>query len=177
MKSDISSKTLKRVFANSPIPMTLSSPVFEDCPLVLANDAFLDLTGYSRDDIIGRNCRFMQGPKTDPVARARLRYAVEAGSETLVPIVNYRKDGSEFENYVFLLPVFGQSGKLLYIIGSQCDVTMENAQISAMEHAKILDESIDLSNRSLIKEDRLQILAGARCSDALQDVLSEAPGS
>ena len=167
MIADISSKTLKRFFASSPIPLTLSSPVFDDCPLVLANDAFLELSGYAREEIIGRNCRFMQGPRTDPEARARLRHAIQTKNETLVPIVNYRKDGSPFECFVFLMPIFARGGTLLYYLGSQCDITSHKTQLSALEHAQVLEETIEISNLRLHADEEMSIVSKRPCRDSL----------
>ncbi len=171
MIADISSKTLKRFFAASPIPLTLSSPVFDDCPLVLVNDAFLEISGYEREEIIGRNCRFMQGPRTDPEARARLRFAIQSKNEALVPIINYRKDGSPFECYVFLMPVFGRGGSLLYYLGSQCDITSHKSQLSALEHAQVLEENIEISNLRLHADEQLSIRAEKPCRDRLANLM------
>ena len=106
MVSDIASRTLKRVLEASPMPLTLASPVFEGCPLILANDAFLALTGYVRDDVVGRSCNMLQGPASDQAARAEMRTAVAEAREATVQITNYRRDGSRFMNLVFLMPVF-----------------------------------------------------------------------
>lgn len=173
MIAEISSRTLKRFFATSPVPLTLSSPVFDDCPLVLANQAFQEMTGYSSDDIIGRNCRFMQGPETQPESRNQLRQAVDSQSEALVSIVNYRKDGSKFENYVFLLPIFGENGSLLYILGSQCDVSKRGQRLSPLEHASLLDDGIDVSSAELARQERLRILRSQACTRAVIDLPHE----
>lgn len=172
MISDISSKTLKRFFEASPIPLTLSSPIFDDCPLVLANDAFLEMSGYERDEIIGRNCRFLQGPETDALSRAKLRHAVETKSEALVAIINYRKCGSLFENYVFLLPVFGRDGALLYFLGSQYDMTRRANPLSPLEHAQMLDETLETAGAKLAREDNLKVLASAPCTEAIDELIS-----
>lgn len=139
--NELSIEAFSRFFAGTSIPMTLSS-ADDDMPLVLANDAFLTLTGYGRDEVIGRNCRFLQGSKTDPEARARLRRAIATGAEVLVPITNYRKDGSEFENFVFLVPIFGVGRTVKYYMGSQYDITAPFRSVSLQEQAKILDEGL-----------------------------------
>ncbi|MEO1282323.1 MAG: PAS domain-containing protein [Pseudomonadota bacterium] len=170
MIADISSRTLKRFFATSPIPLTLSSPVFDDCPLVLVNQAFEELTGYESEEIVGRNCRFMQGPETDPGSRTELRDAVEKRTERLVSIINYRKNGAKFENYVFILPIFGENGSLLYYLGSQCDVSQRNLRMSPLEHARLLDDGIDVSNQRLASQERLQILRSRACTQSVLDL-------
>jgi len=94
-----------------------------DHPIIFANDAFLKLTGYHRDEVIGRNCRFLQGPDTDPAAVERLSRAVAAGEDIAIDILNYRKDGSTFWNALYLSPVRGKSGEIVYFFGSQLNVS------------------------------------------------------
>lgn len=172
MFSDISSKTLKTFFENSPIPLTLASPVFEDCPLILCNDPFLELIGYERDEVIGRNCRFLQGRNTAPKARTMLRNAIEQNTEALVPITNYRKDGSEFENYVFILPIFDGNSNLLYLLGSQCDISSSLHMLTPMEHAQLLEEGIELANPTLSIDQNLHIMARDKVTHAMRTVLT-----
>ncbi len=170
MFAEISSKTLKRFFETSPVPLTLSSPVFDDCPLVLVNKAFEDLSGYAADEIIGRNCRFLQGVDTTAESRALMRAAIEQRTETLVPVINYRKDQSPFENYVFLLPIFSASGALLYVLGSQCDVSSPTRRLTPMEHARLLDDGVALSNPALAAQERLQILTTKNCTRSVEEL-------
>lgn len=172
MFSEISSKTLKMFFEQSPIPLTLASPVFDDCPIILCNEPFLKLTDYGRDDVIGRNCRLLQGRNTDAKARASLRHAIEDRREALVPITNYRKDGSEFENYVFILPIFDSNANLLYILGSQCDITASLRQMTPLEHAQLLAEGIELTNPKLVAREHLKIAAGKPLPDTMRTVLT-----
>lgn len=157
MISDIASRTLKRVLASSPVPLTLASPVFEGSPLLLVNDAFLALTGYARDDVIGRSCNLLQGPASEASARAEMRTAIEQAREATVQITNYRRDGSRFQNLVFLMPVFAQSGALLYILGSQCDITSPRRRSLMAEHAQLLDQAITANTSALAASDHLSI--------------------
>ncbi|MFV0368353.1 MAG: PAS domain-containing protein, partial [Hyphomicrobiaceae bacterium] len=166
------SKTLNTFFERSAIPLTLTSPVFDDCPIVLCNEAFLRLTGYQRDEVNGRNCRFLQGANTDPQARSRLRTAIHEQHEALVPIVNYRKDGTEFENYVFILPIFDADQKLLYMLGSQCDITTSLSALSPMEHAQLLEDGIELTNPELMSEDHIRIVKRRQLAEAMKTVLT-----
>lgn len=172
MFQQLTSKTLNTFFELSPIPLTLASPVFDDCPVILCNDPFLKLIGYTRDEVIGRNCRFLQGPNTDPTARAMLRSAILDQREALVPISNYRKDGTEFENYVFLLPIFDSNQKLLYMLGSQCELTTSRNMLSPIEHAQLLEEGIELTSPMLASEEDLRILKHAELSNAVRTVLT-----
>ena len=105
------------------MPMLLTDPNQDDNPIVFANKAFLDLTGYEEDEVIGRNCRFLQGAQTDRNAVAELRDAVRTRSSVALELLNYRRDGSPFWNAVFIGPVYDVHGKLQYFFASQLDVT------------------------------------------------------
>ena len=94
------------------------------------------------------------------------------GLEALVSITNYRKDGSEFENYVFILPIFNDNGDLLYMLGSQCDITTSLRTLTPIEHAKLLDEGIELASPRLELSERLHIPAHRPLAHAMQTVLT-----
>ena len=91
--------------------------------MIAVNPAFAKLSGYSTDEIIGRNCRFLQGPRTDPASPPRIRACLAAGQGCIEWIVNYRRDGSVFWNLLFISPVRDQDGSLLYFFGNQLDIT------------------------------------------------------
>jgi len=105
------------------MPMVVTDARHGDHPIVLANQAFLDLTGYGADEVIGRNCRFLQGPETSRAAIAKIRAAVTTGQPCDVEILNYRKDHSAFWNQLHLSPIHDDAGQLVYIFASQRDVT------------------------------------------------------
>lgn len=105
------------------MPMILADPRQDDVPIVFANNAFLDLTGYEEGEVLGRNCRFLQGAGTDPQHVSQLRDAVAAGKATAVEILNYRRDGTPFWNAVFMGPVHSPEGEIIYFFASQLDVT------------------------------------------------------
>jgi PAS domain S-box-containing protein len=105
------------------MPMVLTDPHQRDNPIVFANKAFLDLTLYEESEVLGRNCRFLQGPQTDRELTAQLRAAVENRDSIAIEILNYRRDGTPFWNAVFIGPVYDTSGELLYFFASQLDVT------------------------------------------------------
>ena len=105
------------------MPMIVTDPRQHDNPIVFANDAFLHLTGYTRLEVTGRNCRFLQGPETDPDAVDRIRKAVKDEADIKIDLLNYRKDGTTFYNALYVGPVRDESGKVVYFFASQFDVT------------------------------------------------------
>ena len=105
------------------MPMVITDPRQPDNPIVFVNEAFQELTGYGRDEIIGRNCRFLQGPDTDPSSIDRLRSAIREATSVQVDILNYRKDGSTFWNALYLSPTRGEDGSVQFFFASQLDVT------------------------------------------------------
>lgn len=114
--------TLKAMIATSPIAAVISNPHLPDNPIVECNEAFAALTGYPRDEIVGRNCRFLTGPGTEPELSAELRRAIRHRRAALVEILNYKKDGTPFRNAVLVAPLFGSGGELEYFLGSQMEV-------------------------------------------------------
>ncbi|WP_120009568.1 blue-light-activated histidine kinase [Teichococcus vastitatis] len=120
------------------MPMVITDPRQPDNPIVIANQAFLDLTGYEADEVVGRNCRFLQGPDTDTTAVEKLRRGLDAGREHVsAELLNYRKDGSSFWNELAISPVMGESGELIYYFASQRDAT-ETRRIKQLEAAERL---------------------------------------
>jgi PAS domain S-box-containing protein len=105
------------------MPMIISDPRLRDNPIVFANEAFQYLTGYSRDEVIGRNCRFLQGPNTDQAAVGQIRDAIAEARDVQVDILNYKKDGSTFWNALYLGPTRNEQGQVQYYFASQLDVT------------------------------------------------------
>ncbi|MDP2212781.1 PAS domain-containing protein [Phenylobacterium sp.] len=118
------------------MPMVVSDPRQPDNPIVLANRAFLELTGYSADEVIGRNCRFLQGEGTSAETIDAIRTAMLEERDFEAEILNYRKDGSAFWNRLNLSPVHDEAGQLLYVFGSQIDVTelRKVQELEASEH-------------------------------------------
>lgn len=94
-----------------------------DSPLIYVNRGFEALTGYSREECIGRNCRFLQGVNTDQAATARMREAIASGNPLLLDMLNYRKDGRPFWNRVSLRPIKNGAGEVTHVIGIQTDIT------------------------------------------------------
>ncbi|UAL12929.1 PAS domain-containing protein [Caulobacter segnis] len=130
--------------------MIVTDATQDDNPIIFANDAFLKLTGYERDEVIGRNCRFLQGPDTDPKAVEALRAAIAAGEDIAVDVLNYRKDGATFWNALYLSPVRNDSGRIVYFFGSQLDTTDKKAvEFQARDHSDGLQQIVDDRTREL----------------------------
>ncbi|MBU0736948.1 MAG: PAS domain-containing protein [Alphaproteobacteria bacterium] len=110
-------------FKATRMPMLITDPRQSDNPIIFCNQAFSNLTGYSTDELIGRNCRLLQGPETDIGAIARLREAISAERDLAIDILNYRKDGSQFWNALFVSPVRDADGEVVYFFASQLDFT------------------------------------------------------
>jgi PAS domain S-box-containing protein len=113
----------KQAVDAAPIGVSLSDPNQEDNPLIYVNDAFVEITGYSRDDVLGKNCRCLQGENTDPDQVAIIREAIQAQKPVSIDLRNYRKDGTEFWNHLEIAPVKNDTGEVINYIGFQQDVT------------------------------------------------------
>ncbi|WP_311174183.1 PAS domain S-box protein [Halobellus ordinarius] len=108
---------------DAPVGISISDPDQEDNPLIYVNDAFVDITGYPRDEVLGKNCRFLQGENTDPDTVASIREAINAEEPVSVEIRNYRKNGSVFWNHLEIAPVRNDAGEVINYVGFQQDVT------------------------------------------------------
>jgi PAS domain S-box-containing protein len=105
----------------------VTDPSLPDNPIVYATQGFLNLTGYSLDQVLGRNCRFLQGPETDPKAVEKIRRAIEEGSDMSVCLLNYRVDGTTFWNQFFISALRDAAGNITNYVGVQCKVSDQYA--------------------------------------------------
>jgi len=121
------------VIAATRTPIAITDPRLPDNPIIYVNDSFCDLTGYSRDESVGRNCRFLQGPETSAEARAAIRDAITAQQPVEVDLLNYRKDGIPFWNRVAIAPLFDADRNLAFLFASQTDVTGERERLILLE--------------------------------------------
>ena len=116
--------------------ITIADARLPDRPLIYANQGFARMTGYVVDEVLGRNCRFLQGPDTDAAAAREIRQAIEAERECIVEILNYRKDGSTFWNRLSITPVRDETGRASHFIGIQSDVTARRLAEGGLRAAK-----------------------------------------
>jgi PAS domain S-box-containing protein len=121
------------------MPMIVTDPSRKDNPIVFCNRAFQKMTGYTMDDIVGHNCRFLQGPETDQAVISQVRDAIRREEEIAVEVLNYRKNGSTFWNALFVSPVYDSAGKLVYFFGSQLDISRRKEAEEALHQAQKME--------------------------------------
>ena len=128
----------------SPIAAVISNPRQADNPIIATNRAFCELTGYSESEIIGRNCKFLAGPATEPWLTDRIRAGVREHRPVLVEILNYKRCGTPFRNAVLVAPQFDANGTLACFLGSQVELAEHdvgpnsNRHYLAVERVKLL---------------------------------------
>jgi PAS domain S-box-containing protein len=120
----------------------ISDPSLPDNPIVYASQGFLALTGYTLDQVLGRNCRFLQGPATDPKAVAKIRKGIEKGEDTTVVLLNYRIDGTTFWNQFFVAALRDGNGSIVNYLGVQCKVSEDYANAFEKNTEKSTKESV-----------------------------------
>lgn len=101
----------------------ISDPSLPDNPIVYVSQGFLDLTGYTLDQVLGRNCRFLQGPGTDQSAVDVIRKGIKEGIDTSVCLLNYRADGTPFWNQFFVAALRDAANNVVNFVGVQCEVS------------------------------------------------------
>ncbi|MBP2551185.1 PAS domain S-box-containing protein [Neorhizobium galegae] len=142
-------------FKATRMPMIITDPRQADNPIIFSNAAFSTLTGYAREELIGRNCRLLQGPQTDKAVVAQIRAAVEDERSLAVDVLNYRKDGTPFWNALFLSPVRSQAGDVIYFFASQLDFTRMKERQSELAAARSLAEE-EVARRTKDLRDALE---------------------
>ncbi len=103
--------------------LAISDPNLPDNPLIFVNQGFETITGYKAEEVIGKNCRFLQGDASDPVASKTIKDSIREGKSCVVELLNYKKDGSLFWNRLSLSPIKDESGKITHFVGIQSDIT------------------------------------------------------
>ncbi|KAE9614519.1 hypothetical protein Lal_00012211 [Lupinus albus] len=134
--------TLERIEKN----FVISDPRLPDNPIIFASDSFLELTEYTREEILGRNCRFLQGPETDMSTVDKIRDAIREQREITVQLINYTKSGKKFWNLFHLQPMRDQKGELQYFIGVQLD---GSDHVEPLQNR--LSERAELQSSKLVK--------------------------
>ena len=135
------------MIGSSPIACVVSNPRLPDNPIVDCNEAFMTLTGYSSDEIIGHNCRFLSGEGTEPWLTEMLRNGIRRRQPVIVEILNYKKDGTPFRNAVMVAPIFDAHGELEYFLGSQVEIAEDVARANDVRRKLAYDRMIALSRR------------------------------
>jgi PAS domain S-box-containing protein len=122
-----------RAIDEAPVGISISDPAQADNPMIYVNDAFVEMTGYPREEALGDNCRFLQGEHTDPEQVARIRKAIDAQEPIAIDIRNYRRDGTEFWNHLEIAPVRDSDGAVINWIGFQQDITERKERQQQLE--------------------------------------------
>ena len=151
---------LMSTIVNSPIASIISNPRLPDNPIVGVNKAFCELTGYDPDEILGRNCRFLAGPATEPWLTERIHRGTLNRKPTLVEILNYKRCGTPFRNAVLVAPIFLPDGELQYFLGSQVELDDDSTGLLSSRHHRAREIVGTLSPRQ--REVLQQISAGYR---------------
>ena len=136
-----------RFVADNPVPSVISDPRLPDNPIVACNSAFCDLTGYSTEEVIGRNCRFLSGLGTEPWLTEEIRRGVREHRPVLVEILNYKRNGQPFRNAVLVAPIYDEHDALLYFLGTQVEIDRDVASPSSMRRIRAAEMFKSLSPR------------------------------
>lgn len=142
-RADERLRLMERAINSSRNGIIITDATDSDNRVIFANSGFEKITGYTQDEVVGRNCRFLQGPDSDPKALVELRDAIEQGRECNIELKNYRPDGSSFWNELSISPVYNNQGCLTHFIGIQADISDRK-----QAEATLLSKSKDLAKFS-----------------------------
>ncbi len=141
--------TPESLISSSKVAAVVSDPKQRDNPIIACNEAFIQLTGFAREEILGRNCRFLRGERTEPEQTAMLRDAVTENRAVMVELTNYKKDGKPFRNAVMIAPLFGEDGSVAYFLGSQMEIDESGASRHA--RARALVDGLSRRQRQILE--------------------------
>ncbi|MFB9869303.1 putative bifunctional diguanylate cyclase/phosphodiesterase [Vreelandella sulfidaeris] len=145
-------RTLERSVEASVNGVLIADANLADMPIVYANKAFTHMTGYTQEDVIGKNCRFLQGPETDPAIIAQMRQHIDEQRDIHVTLCNYRKDGTPFWNDLYISPVRDQDGNTTHFVGVQHDISKHKAYEAQLTYQARHDALTQLPNRALFED-------------------------
>ena len=165
--------SIKTFVAESKIPLVLSDSREIEDPLIMADDAFCEMSGFARDGIIGRNCRFMHGPGTQQTSRNIIRGDFAANRDTAVLVRNYRKNGEVFDNFLHIFTLMNDDGRAMFRLGAQFPIPAKDRAKAFVAHIRTLliglqeiNASGDLPAHRLIEIDRIRNLSAISLLDA-----------
>lgn len=150
-KTEDNLRLLKRGLDANPNGILITESI-SNHQIVYANPAFLELTGYAEIEVLGKNCRFLQGEKTDPKTVQEIRQALDDRLEIQTILKNYRKDGTWFWNQLTLSPVLDGDGVCTHFIGIQQDITQKRINEEYINYQRTHDSLTDLVNRQIFEE-------------------------
>jgi len=177
-------RLLDRAVAASSNGIVITDPRAPDDPIVYVNPAFERISGYTADEVVGHNCRFLQGEDRDQPALDDLRSALSEEREFRVVLRNYRKDGTPFWNELYISPVHDEQGRLTNFVGVQNDITerrriedvlreSEERFRATFEHAAIGAAQVGIDGRWLRVNQRLAEIVGYEPEELLQTTFQE----
>ena len=144
--SDVLYELKDRALASAAEGITISDPAQPDNPLIYVNSGFTAITGYSSEEVLGRSCRFLQGPDTGPEAAQAIRQALAEDRPCVVELLNYRKDGSTFWNRLSITPIRNTAGKTTHYIGVLSDITRRKEAEDALRKT---NERLEAANATM----------------------------
>ena len=108
--------------------VVISDPGVKDCPMIYVSNEFANQTGYNVKEALGKNCRFLQGPETDPNDVEHIRQAIKMKTSITIDILNYKKNGDRFWNRLRIRPLFGPNGKIIFFAREQNPIKVEDVR-------------------------------------------------
>jgi PAS domain S-box-containing protein len=158
LPAEIQLKIKDRALAETAEGITISDYLQPDNPIVYVNEGFERLTGYRREDVLGKNCRFLQGEKSDPKTIEDIRESIQKQKPCSVEILNYRKDGSTFWNLLSITPIRDNSGQVTHFLGIQSDITKrKNFESELFSISKKLEKKNQQMKKDLEDARQLQL--------------------
>jgi two-component system CheB/CheR fusion protein len=144
------SRVFERAFESSLTAMVITDPNQKDNPIVYANPGFEKLTGYQPKEVIGRNCRFLQGKESDPATVRKINRAIKRGESCHVKIINYRKSGQKFWNELVITPVHNDEGDVTHFVGVQFDMTTHQRAESRLTRELDIAEAANAAKSNFV---------------------------